>query len=102
MKRFFLPIVSALACCFLPSCFQNETVIHLNKDGSGTLTEETAFGPQALEMLNQLAALGGAAGGGGDPLAGLTSEEKAKERVSKLGEGVTFDKVEPVSNGGFK
>lgn len=102
MKRFFLPFLSALACCLLPSCFQSETVIHLNKDGSGTLTEETAFGPQAIEMLTQLATLGGAPGGAGDPLAAFTSEEKAKERVAKLGEGVTFEKVEAVSKGGFK
>jgi hypothetical protein len=94
--------LSLLASCVLPSCFQNETVIHLNKDGSGTLTEETAFGPQALEMLGQLAALGGGGAADADPLAGLTSEEKAKERVSKFGEGVTFEKIEAVSKGGFK
>jgi len=102
MKRYFLPILSALACCVLPSCFQNETVVHLNKDGSGTLTEETAFGPQAIEMMTQLATLGGAAGGGGDFLSAFTSEEKAKERTARLGEGVTFEKIEAVSKDGFK
>lgn len=99
MKRYFLPLLSVLAACLLPSCFQNETVIQLNKDGSGTLTEETAFGPQALEMLAQFAQLGG---GGEDPLADLTSEEKAKTRATELGEGVTFDKVEKTEKNGFK
>lgn len=99
MKRYFLPLLSVLAACLLPSCFQNETVIQLNKDGSGTLTEETAFGPQALEMLAQFAQLGG---DGADPLADLTSEEKAKTRATELGEGVTLDKVEKTEKNGFK
>ena len=92
--------MSVVTACLLASCFQNETVVHLNKDGSGTVTEETAFGPQSIEMLTQLATLGG--GAGGDPLANLVSEEKAKQRATMLGEGVTFEKVEPVSKDGFK
>lgn len=101
MKRILLPVVSVFTACLLASCFQNETVIHLNKDGSGTLTEETAFGPQAVEMLTQLAQLGGG-GGGGDPLADLVSEEKAKARAATLGEGVTFEKIEAAGQNGFK
>src|SRR5687768_5492094 len=103
MKRFFLSWASVVAACFTTSCFQNETTVHLNKDGSGTLVEETRLGGQALEMLAQFSQLGGAAPGAEkkDPLADMISPDKAKVRAAKLGEGVTFVKVEPTEKDGF-
>ena len=100
MKRFILPLLSLLAAGSLSSCFQSETIIRLNKDGSGTLTEETGFGAKAIEMLAQLAAFGGDAAK--DPLAEMVSEDKAKARAATLGEGVTFEKVEPTAKNGGK
>lgn len=100
MKRFILPLLSLLAAGSLSSCFQSETIIRLNKDGSGTLTEETGFGAKAIEMLAQLAAFGGDAAK--DPLAEMVSEDKAKARAATLGEGVTFEKVEPTAKDGGK
>lgn len=100
MKRFILPLLSLFAACSLTSCFQSETVVTLNKDGSGTLTEEIGFGAKAIEMLAQLAQFGGDAAK--DPLADMVSEEKAKARAATLGEGVTFEKVEAVSKNGGK
>ncbi len=94
MKRIFL-ILSSIGALLLQSCLQNEVTITLNKDGSGTLVEETTFGEQVLTMLAQFGALGG----GEDPLADLISEEKAKERAAALGEGVTFEKAEAVERG---
>lgn len=110
MKRFFLSLASLAAACLTTSCFQNETTVHLNKDGSGTLVEETRLGGQALEMLAQFSqGLGGAGGAGGagaeganDPLKQMLSEDKAKARAAKLGEGVTFEKVEASEKNGFK
>lgn len=100
MKRFILPLLSLLAVCSLSSCFQSETIVHVNKDGSGTLTEETGFGAQAVEMLAQLAQFGGDAAK--DPLADMASEEKAKARAAKLGEGVTFEKIDATAKAGGK
>jgi len=94
----FLILASVLVALALPSCLQNETTIHLNKDGSGTLVEETTFGAQAVAMFSQLAAMGGEAAPA-DPLAELFSEEKAKSRAAKLGDGVTFEKTEPLTRG---
>jgi len=104
MKRFFLSLASVVAACFTTSCFQSETTVHLNKDGSGTLVEETRLGGQALEMLAQFAQLGGGAPGEEkkDPLADMYSEDKAKARAAKLGEGVTLEKVEKNEKDGFK
>lgn len=99
MKRSILPLLAAMAASLLTSCFQNETTITLNKDGSGTLTEETLLGEQALQMLSQMAQFGG---GQQDPLADLASESKAKERAARLGEGVTLEKVGMIEKNGWK
>lgn len=97
MKRTLLPIVAALAALVLPSCLQQHTTITLNKDGSGTIVEETTFGAQMSAMLG---GLGGA--DAKDPLTELVSEEKTKARAAKLGEGVTLEKAEPINADGKK
>ena len=105
MKRFLLPLASAIAALSLTSCLQNETTIHLNKDGSGTLVEETTLGAQMLAMMEQMAgAFGGAAGGADkkDPMADSFSEKKAKARAATLGEGVTLEKNEAITKDGNK
>ncbi len=102
MKRIFMPIAAALAALVLPSCFQQNVTITLNKDGSGTIVEETVFGAQMSAMLGGLGGLGGEGADAKDPIKELTSEDKAKERAAKLGEGVTFEKSEPLNADGKK
>ncbi len=92
MKRLFLASASALIALVLPGCLQSETTIHLNKDGSGTLVEQTTLGAQMMAMLDQMAAIGGDEGK--DPMAEMFSAEKAKAKAATLGDGVTFEKVE--------
>ena len=101
MKKPLLALTSALTALVLPGCLQSETTIHLNKDGSGTLVEETRLGAQMLGMIEQMSALGGGEAKA-DPLAEMCSEDKAKARASKLGEGVVFTKSETVSKDGAK
>ena len=103
MKKTLLALTSTLMVLALPGCFQSETTIHLNKDGSGTLVEETRFGAQMLEMIGQLGAIGGDdKAAKPDPVKDLMSEEKAKTHAAKLGEGVTFVKAEPSELKGAK
>lgn len=97
MKKFLTLLAAMAASLLLPSCLQNETTIHLKKDGSGTLVERTAFGAQMLTMLDQMASLGGESGK--DPLSAMFSEDKARERAKAFGEGVTFEKSEPLGEG---
>ena len=94
MKRIVLPCISLLAALALPSCLQQATTIHLNKDGSGTLVEETTFGAQMVAMLGQFAGLGGDKAK--DPVKELASKEKAKTRAAALGEGVSVEKVQAI------
>jgi len=100
MKKSLLLLASALVALVLPSCFQNETTIHLNKDGSGTLVDETRLGAQMIAMMDQMAGLGGPAGE--DPMKKMFSEDKAKARATSLGEGVTFEKTESIDADGAK
>lgn len=98
MKRIATCLLATLALLVLPGCLQNETTIHLNKDGSGTVVDQTTFGAQMLEMLDQMAGFGGggAAAPPKDPVADTFSEEKGKARAATMGEGVTFVSSEPI------
>ena len=102
MKKILLALASLVTTLVLPGCLQNETTIHLNKDGSGTLVEETRFGPQMLAMFDQMAAVGDAQGNKQDPVAKMFSEAQAKTRAGELGEGVVFEKSEAVQANGAK
>ena len=100
MKRILLPCLSLLAALALPGCLQQATTLHLNKDGSGTLVEETTFGAQMVAMLGQFAGIGGDKAK--DPIKELASPDKAKARAAALGEGVTVEKVEAIEVNGNK
>ena len=89
-----LGLFAALA---LPSCLQNETTITLNKDGSGTIVEETILGAQMLEMMNQLAEPGQP-----DPVAEMFNGEEVKEKAANFGEGVEYVKTEMIDKDGRK
>lgn len=104
MKRLLQTSALALASLLFASCLQNETTITLQKDGSGTITEETLFGAQMLAMMGQFSNMGDQKEGAKqkDPTADLYSAEKAKTRAAELGEGVTVAKTEPVTKGEFK
>jgi hypothetical protein len=90
----------SLALClslFASSCLQNETTINLNKDGSGTIVEQTILGAQMLAMMTQFAEPGQP-----DPVQEMFSEEKSKAKATKMGEGVEFVKIEMINEGGKK
>lgn len=90
----------SLALClalFASSCLQTETTVNLNKDGSGTIVEQTILGAQMLEMMGQFAQPGQP-----DPIQEMFSEEKSKAKTAKMGEGVEFVKVEMINEGGKK
>lgn len=102
MKKTLLAAISALASLALTGCFQSETTIHLNKDGSGKIIEETILGTQMLAMMDQMAALGGEEAAAKDPIKEMFSKEKATKRAAELGKGVTFDKLELIDADGKK
>lgn len=90
-------VLGLFAALAMPSCFQNETTITLNKNGSGTIVEETLLGAQFMAMLAQFAHPGQP-----DPVVEMFKEEKAKEKTVALGEGVEYVKTEMFEKDGRK
>ena len=82
-SRAALLLAGALASS---ACFQMTTVLKVNGDGSGTISQQMVYTKAALAQLKQFAALGGGRGGGGDPL----SEQQARDLTASIGPGVTY------------
>jgi hypothetical protein len=102
MKKLIRTLLLAASTFAFTSCFQHEITIHVKSDGSGTIVEETRLGAQMLEMMQQMAAGFGGDAEKADPTKDMLSEDKAKGRAGKLGEGVQFVKIEPVEDNGSK
>ncbi|MBK1826857.1 hypothetical protein [Haloferula rosea] len=90
-------ILAAVIALVVTSCIEHHVVLTVNKDGSGTITEETTMGGAALGMMG---AFGGEAAG--NPMDDLVDEEEAKKKAALMGEGVTLDKVEAIDANGRK
>lgn len=90
-----LPFLGALLLAlFTSSCIEHVTTVRLNKDGSGTVTEETLFSAEASAMMADMP------GGGQDPSAQFSDKAKAEEAAAKMGEGVTVEKAEKINKDG--
>jgi hypothetical protein len=91
MKKKVLSLLGMAMAFLLPSCLEFETKVTLNKDGSGTITEEIIFGQQMAGMLDMAAAQGGE-----NPLAQMKSKEEGQKKAAAFGNGVTFVKAEDI------
>ena len=95
MRKFFSTACALAASLLLASCFELSSVITVNKDGSGIVEESTLVSAQLKAMM--AAGAQGGEGGSGKPEI-LPSKEKATEKASKLGEGVTLKSFEEISS----
>ncbi len=83
----------------IAGCISDSQAVKLNADGSGTLTSTTVMKTAALEkmkkMIEEMAkAFGGAQAQGKPPE--LFSEDEAKGKAAKMGEGVEFVSAEKI------
>src|SRR3954464_1532710 len=79
---------------FLSGCIDSESVVTVNKDGSGTIEETTLYSAQMSAMMS-MAAAGFTQPGA--PAAGMSltvTEEQAKANASQMGMGVTLQSLE--------
>lgn len=97
MKSWIKAACSLAALLILPGCLESETTVNVNKDGSGTVVQETVLGAQMMAMFGQLGALGGDEGA--DPLDEMFSADSARKSAASMGEGVTFDKIDRIERG---
>jgi len=93
MKKILSIFLSATIALFLSSCFEYETEITINKDGSGTITDEMLLSAQMVGMMEMAEAQGGQQQ---TPLDDMKDEGKMKEKATAYGEGVTFLKTENI------
>lgn len=96
MKMTLKLLGAALLALLTSSCLEHSATISLNKDGSGTITEETLFSAEASAMMAQMPA------GGQDPAAKFADAGKAAETAAKMGEGVTVEMAEAIDKDGRK
>ena len=97
MKKIIHFAAAAVLALLTTSCLEHSATIRLNKDGSGTIVEETLFSAEASAMMAQMPA-----GDGQDPLAQFADAKKAAAAAAKMGEGVTVEKAEKIDKDGRK
>ena len=100
MKARLIAMLSGLGVLLgLSGCLEVDQILTLEKDGSGTIVEETVIGAQMVAMMEMGAAQGG---GGPNPMAKMYDEEQYKKKAGSYGEGVEFVKLEKVERNGGK
>ncbi len=92
----------AVGLLALAGCLQNQTVVKLNPDGSGTIEETTLMSDQIITMMAGFAQAAADPNGKPAPAPELFKESDAKEKAEKMGEGVTFVSMEKVKTDGFQ
>lgn len=95
MKTTLNFLCAGLLALFTSSCLEHSATIRLNKDGSGTITEETVFSAETSAMMAQM-------GGDQDPTDKLADAKKAAATAAAMGEGVSVAKVEKIDKDGRK
>jgi hypothetical protein len=79
----------------LAGCFSDKTAMKVNADGSGTITVTTKMKAEAVKQMKEMAK---SFGGENAKEPELFSEKEAREKVSKMGEGVEFVSYEPIKD----
>ncbi len=100
MLQYFLAIGGLT---LLTGCFQSDTLVMVQPDGSGTVTESFVVGKAALEQLKQVAVgLTASIQRGGATNAAapfeVMNEKKLRADAGKMGEGVTFVSAKKLVN----
>lgn len=74
-------------------CLESDTVLRVERDGSGTVVVNAYFSPQITQMLSGMSASMGGEEAPADPI-----EAMIKDRSSEMGEGVTLVRSERKQN----
>jgi len=99
MKRFFYTALSMLLVIFLSGCIQDDIVIHIKTDGSGTIEETSLLSNGMIDIMESLA--GGMTGSGGQK-SDQDNKEAAKgdpkKEEKKIREEITAKLVKDAEN----
>ena len=94
MRRLASLAVALLVAFGLAGCFQNEVVINVNPDGSGTIVETFLLTPAALE---QMRAMQAQFSDDGEEFS-LIDKDELTEQAAQYGAGVRFVSAEPLKS----
>lgn len=102
MKRLILHL-TVLVCLALTTtgCLRSYSLLTVNRDGSGTITDTVLFSPRLIQMMESFAEIDdvdSAETKGKD----LWSDSTIQADAEKIGPGVTVAKVSPLTVGGYK
>jgi len=94
-------VVLMSICAVLAGCFQVETTVRVNPDGSGTVEEKMLLSKQMVDQMDQMARAFAEPDEKPKPFS-LYDAKKLRERAVGMGAGVTFVSGEPLEENGFK
>ncbi len=89
MKKSSRIVLVLITILFFTSCIRVETVIRVNKDGSGTITENVMMSKAFADMMRSFGESFGAEEEGTQPFS-LFDKEKLTSQASEYGAGVTY------------
>jgi hypothetical protein len=96
----------AVVCAVLSAgCFTSDSVIVVQSDGSGTVTNTILLKSATVELLKNFqpsVEAGKEKSEGAAPSKDLFSEAKMREATAHMGEGVTFQSMEPLKKDGWE
>jgi hypothetical protein len=97
----FLRLASVVAAAaVMAGCLQSNTMVKLKADGSGTIEQTVAISQQAMGMMGAMAQMGGE-GKGAPGSADLFSEATFRNAAARLGPGVKFVSMQPITSEGM-
>ncbi len=90
-----------IAFAMLSGCFQVETTVWLNPDGSGTVEEKMLLSNTMIEQMDQMAKAFAPPGGKTKPFS-LYDPKNLRKQAAAMGPGVAFVSGKPLVKKGFK
>ncbi|NNG26485.1 MAG: hypothetical protein HKM87_03100 [Ignavibacteriaceae bacterium] len=100
MKILKILLLFFIAVTLLTGCFKVETIVKINKDGSGTIFQTVMMSKTFVEMISQFADSFSDSSGTED--FSLFNEEEFIESAKEFGSGVQYVRGEPVIEDGWE
>lgn len=97
MKKFFTLLFTIFISVISTGCLELNTIVKVNKDGSGTVEETLLFSSEVVQMIKQFAE---SMPDSGSEKFSLMDEKQIRESAMKMGEGVKFVSAKPLKKGG--
>lgn len=104
MKFLCSSALALFAVFFFTACLQEEKVIKLKTDGSGTVEETMVMNKEVIAQMKQMTTgLGallqgkGKSDGAGAPPFQVMDEQKLRDAAERMGDGVTFVSAKPLT-----